>query len=848
MDPDTILYHESTDEVRDYFISFSANCLCGFILLRVITDDSGDPADLEFILANEPLRIYISYQQELEGKKLTEAFPNIINSKFDWINVFGQICLFKGRAKFSIFSEKFEKWFSLSAYSPRKGFVVVLVEDITCTKKMEILLNQKNLEIEQLKDENRKQDFELASRNEELAGLNNDYLDKNKELNNSIDEKSLIHNKLIDSEAAARAIIDAASDIIILLNPDGTVFDCNESLYKNFNISKDQVVGQQIYKFFPTAVAKNRMDAVMRVLTSGQKETVHDIGEKGFYETVISPSFDKSGNVNKVVIIARNITDRFKVEQALIDSENRYRLLAENSEDIIWTYDLKSMKFSYISPAIYKVLGYSVEEAITKSPEETITPAYGDVANDLITQSIREFEMGDNSKQVIVFTVEQKCKDGTIKPFEVVSKLIPDENGKVVEFLGISRDITERRKIEFQLKTALEKAEESDKLKSAFLANMSHEIRTPMNGIIGFADLLADPEIPIDKRLKYAEIININGRHLLSIINDIIDLSKIESGQVTVSESPTNINHLFEMLVNFFKGSKLLKPEVQIRIKSKLDERDSNIFTDEIKLKQILTNLITNAIKFTEKGFVEFGCSTVMQEGNPFLLFVIADSGIGISKKDQALVFERFRQVDSSTSKRYGGTGLGLPISKAYIELLGGKVWIDSDVNLGAKFYFSIPLKRVNTNDNIQFETHLANMSDIDWANRMILIAEDEESNFFFLSEVLETTGAAIMHAQDGNEAVKLCEENKNIDVVLMDIKMPGLNGYEATKKIKKFRPDLPIIAQTAYAFSDDLQKAIAAGCDDYISKPVLKEFLIEKLSFIFDKAKKIDSVKHRKL
>jgi PAS domain S-box-containing protein len=836
MNDATALNNELIEEIKNHFISFSANCLCGFVVLSVITDKSGEPIDLEFVLANDPFKIYISSQQNLTGKKLTEVFPDIGRSKFDWLNVLGQICIFKGRAKFSLFSEKFEKWFSFSAYCPKIGFAVITIEDITSIKKTELLLTRKTLEIDQLKEEYRNQNLELASKSEKLAGLNNDFLDKNKELYTSNDEKSLIYEKLSDTEATARAIINAASDIIVLLNPDGTVFDCNESLYKSFGLTKEQVLGLSIYKFFPPAVAKNRMDAVNRVLTSGQKEIVHDIGERGFYETAISPSFDKSGIVNKVVIIARNITDRFKVEQALFESENRYRLLAENSEDIIWTFDLTSMKFSYISPAIYRVLGYTVEEAMAISPEESTTPAFGKMANDLISKSIEEFEKGDTSKQVIVFTVEQKCKDGTIKPFEVVSKLIPDNSGKVVQFLGISRDITERRKIEFQLHTALEKAEESDMLKSAFLANMSHEIRTPMNGIIGFADLLADPDIPMDKRLKYAEIINVNGRHLLSIINDIIDLSKIEAGQVSVNESPADINHLFETLLTFFKGSKLLKPDVKIRIKSKLDERDSFVFTDEIKLKQILTNLITNAIKFTEKGVVEFGCSTVMQEGNPYLLFVVADTGIGISKKDQALVFDRFRQVDSSTSKRYGGTGLGLPISKAYIELLGGKVWIDSDTDKGAKFYFSIPLNRVNANDNIKFETLQPNVSNLNWADKLILIAEDEQSNFFFLSEVLSETGAKIIHVEDGLAAVKYCETDHNIDVVLMDIKMPGLNGYEATKKIKAIRPDLPVIAQTAYAFSDDLQKAIAAGCDDYIAKPVLKEFLLEKLSLIFNR------------
>jgi CheY-like chemotaxis protein len=227
----------------------------------------------------------------------------------------------------------------------------------------------------------------------------------------------------------------------------------------------------------------------------------------------------------------------------------------------------------------------------------------------------------------------------------------------------------------------------------------------------------------------------------------------------------------------------------------------------------------------------------VQQNGDSFLLFVVADTGIGISKTNQTIIFERFRQVDITTERRYGGTGLGLPISKAYVDLMGGKIWVDSDIAKGSRFYFTIPFKRDNSSDAEDQMNQDTLLSSIDWSSKLILIAEDEDTNFFFLSEILKCTGAKVIQAHNGNEAVDICSKNKLIDLVLMDIKMPELNGYEATRKIKEMRPELPVIAQTAFAFSDDLQKALEAGCDDYIAKPILKEYLIEKLNHFFESA-----------
>lgn len=371
---------------------------------------------------------------------------------------------------------------------------------------------------------------------------------------------------------------------------------------------------------------------------------------------------------------------------------------------------------------------------------------------------------------------------------------------------------------------ALKKAETSNKAKSSFLANMSHEIRTPLNGMIGFADLLSDAELPDDKRIKYAEIINNNGRQLLAIINEIIDLSKIEAGQVMVNKINTNINDLLDQLYLFFSASKHKKENVKLEIIKSTEE--IICVTDETKLRQILTNLILNALKFTENGSVTSGYKLIAKDDVEYLEFYISDTGIGIDESDIDIIFERFRQVEKQ--KYQGGTGLGLPISKAYIELLGGQISVISSSGKGSTFTFNIPYEKARIEDNQPIE--ITDKSP-QFKGKRILIAEDEEINFYYLCEILESTGAEVLYAHNGAEAVDIFKSYNNIDMVLMDIKMPVMNGFEATRQIKLINKQCPVIAQTAFAFSDDLDKAMNAGIDDYLTKPILKDLLIQKLT-----------------
>lgn len=387
-----------------------------------------------------------------------------------------------------------------------------------------------------------------------------------------------------------------------------------------------------------------------------------------------------------------------------------------------------------------------------------------------------------------------------------------------------------RQELENQLIDAKNRAEQSDRLKSAFLANMSHEIRTPMNAILGFSQLLAMTNLNDEKRKVYTEIINNKGNILIKLINDIIDASKVEAGQLTVVLNPFNLDKLLANINLFYQKEKVFqnRENVDIRLSIPNKEGALEFLSDEGRIEQVFTNLISNALKFTERGFIEFGYS--LNESH--LKFYVKDSGVGIPTDMQQAIFDRFRQVDSETTKNFGGTGLGLAISKAIVNLLGGSIWVESELAEGATFYFTIPYNSSTLHKTESLpEVELVDDVLPDWKNRVVLIAEDEEVNYILLSELLTPTGVTLLWAKDGAQAVELIKKLKRVDLILMDIKMPVMNGYAATLEIRQVNPDIPIIAQTAYAFSNDKQKAEAAGCNDYITKPISSAELIAKMS-----------------
>ncbi len=405
---------------------------------------------------------------------------------------------------------------------------------------------------------------------------------------------------------------------------------------------------------------------------------------------------------------------------------------------------------------------------------------------------------------------------------------------KAEQELKLERENLERRVIERtkELEEAKEKAEESDKLKTSFLANMSHEIRTPLNVILGFSSFLIDCNIQKELREKYYELVKSSGKDLLNLIDDILDIAKIESNQLNVKKTKCSINPIIdETFIVFAHSLERGKDLKEIKaVKSIPDnEVDYLINTDPFKIRQIINNISDNAIKFTDQGYIEIGYS--VDEKRSILIIFVKDTGIGIAKDKMDKIFHRFTKIEDDKTKLYRGTGLGLAIAIKLVELLGGKIWVESELDKGAAFYFSIPyLKKVKPEKKKLEE----NIEDI-WVslkNNVILVVEDVEKNFIYLREILRTyTEAEIIWAKNGLEAVKFCREIQEISIVLMDIQLPELNGIEATKQIKSFRKDLPIIAQTAYAMSEERKQSLEAGCDDFIAKPINRNELLRKIS-----------------
>lgn len=417
-------------------------------------------------------------------------------------------------------------------------------------------------------------------------------------------------------------------------------------------------------------------------------------------------------------------------------------------------------------------------------------------------------------------------------PLSLITRILKTGNPKAIqklkvttgEFRLIGNLFEENINQKKELVSAKLKAEESDQLKSSFLANLSHEIRTPMNAILGFAELMNNHDLNEKERLDYLNIIDKSGRNLVAIIDDLIEMSKIDSHQVkpnyTVVNLESCINELYETIKITINKSK----DIHFHIIKNGNSANYNIITDETKIKQVIINLVTNAIKFTDEGYVGFGYE--IDHENQMIKFTVKDTGVGIDKKNHKYIFDRFKRVEGESAIKVGGLGLGLAISKAYVEMMGGTIALESKANVGSVFSFSIPLVYDTTLSNVSTNKSIEVVHEEGYGT--ILIAEDDNINYLLFQKIMKNKNYEIIRVIDGQEAVDMCVNNSNIDLVLMDIKMPIMNGYEALELIKKERPELPIVAQTAYSSFEDKEKMKAVGFFDVITKPINRESLFE--------------------
>jgi PAS domain S-box-containing protein len=630
---------------------------------------------------------------------------------------------------------------------------------------------------------------------------------------------------LIESEEKYRGLVENSPDGIVIYAEEKIVFINDEGLKMLGATKKEEIITKPVLQFVHPDSLRSVIQRMEEVVADNKAS---EIVEEQFIN-INGVSFDVEikaiptiyEHQNAVQVIVHDITERKRTQEKI---KQLSQAVEQSPVAIVITNTNGAIE--YVNPKFTETTGYSFDEILGQNSRilksgHTSHNEYQHLWKTLISGNewFGEFH--------------NKRKDGTLYWESASISPILNSQGKTTHYIAIKEDITERKHVEQQLIKAKEKAEESDRLKLSFLANMSHEIRTPMNGILGFTELLKEPNLDSHIQQDYIKIIEKSGIRMLNIINDIISISKIESGQVEVNLSDTNINEQIEYLHTFFKPEATHKG-IKLLVVNLLPSNETTIKTDREKIYAILTNLIKNALKFTNGGSIEIGCD---KKGN-YLEFFVKDTGLGISNSQIKIIFERFRQANDTISRSHEGSGLGLAISKAYVETLGGKIWVESEEGKGSTFYFTIPYNtKSQQNEKIETKKIVSKeKSENKIKDLKILIVEDDSISKLLITIAVKPFSKEIIKVSTGFEAIKTCRNNPDIDLVMMDINMPEMGGYEATKLIRKFNKDLVIIAQTANGMQSDRDEAIAAGCTDYISKPINISSLSELIQKYFEK------------
>ena len=627
-----------------------------------------------------------------------------------------------------------------------------------------------------------------------------------------------------ESEQQYRRVFDNIVDVFYEASLDGILLNVSPSVESNFKYKREEIIGTPMPNFYADL---NQREDLLKILN-----------KKGYvkgYELLIK---DKYGTIKEGILSSRIIKNEKGKPERIVGSildiselkkaEKQIKQLSialEQSPLIVIFTDIEGI-VEYVNKMFYKTSGLEEDMVIGKNITE-ISP--GTVSADRMKEILSSAAEGKSWQGEL----EYIHQDDTKLWYQLSVSTIQGDSGIPSHVIYIIQNITPRKEYEENLELAKQKAEQSDQLKSSFLANMSHEIRTPMNAILGFASLLKEDTLPPEQANYYIDIINTKGRDLLRIISDIIDISRIEVGDLLIKLEPIEVYEFIQEIYSEYKEDSALsaKPDLRFRINIPKKKKKTILNTDPARLKQVIVNLIQNALKFTTEGFIEIGFT--FNEKNR-IKFYVRDTGIGIPAEKQKIIFDRFRQVDDTHTREYGGTGLGLTISRNLVEKLGGKLEVDSEENKGSTFFFE--LKYIDTETSKDLEDELVEEIEeveeveyvseqpeqtLDLKNKRILVAEDDGTSFIFLETILKKFNAKMVWVKDGNQVLDQLKKDNRFDLILMDIRMPGMDGIEATKKIRGTNNPVPIIAQTAYAQSSDKKMALDSGCNDYISKPI---------------------------
>jgi PAS domain S-box-containing protein len=672
----------------------------------------------------------------------------------------------------------------------------------------------------------------IQEKTDVIEAQNEEYSQMNEELSQTNMELQFAKERAEESEARFRSIIENTEAGYFYIDNEGIFQKVNRAwlnLYKYDSF--DEVIGKhfiQVQQLEDIEAAKQFVEGIKKGIPEYMNgnfsrlckdKTVgyHSFSARTVYQGNLILGIE--GFIIDITKQKESEIELIQSRETLEKNEKKYRSLFTSLQEGVYLHEIVynengiavNYRITDANPISEKYLNITSEFAIDK----LATDLYGIPEAPFLEIYAKVAETGEP------YSFQQYFEP--MKKHFLISVFSPAKGQFATAFL----DITQSINYENEIIIAKDKAEESDRLKTAFLQNMSHEIRTPMNAIMGFSELLLKNYDNKDKLEKFSTIINQRCNDLLDIINEILDISKIESGQLPIKIEECNLASLFAELEFFFSEyqKRIKKQHIKLNIQTVCEPADNIIITDKVKLKQIYINLISNALKFTEKGNIDLGCK---YDSHNNLIFYVSDTGIGIPVEKQNKIFERFVQLNNDTNQASGGTGLGLSIVKGLVNLLGGEIWLDSKVGKGTIFYFTVPFKRLKSVPKKQhFDEEIR---EFNFPDKTILIVEDDLYNSEYIKEILFETGLTILHTISGKEAIKEAAEHSP-DLILMDIHLPDITGYEAIYKIKENNPKSRIIAQTAYAAQEDYVKAIESGCVDYISKPLNRNHLINLIS-----------------
>ena len=661
-----------------------------------------------------------------------------------------------------------------------------------------------------------------------------DYSEKLRLFNEKLEERVKERTTaLAESEEKYRNLINGSTDIILVNEYMGDetskLIEANDTACVLLGYSREELFKLSLTNFIEDLPKDHIVDSIKRL--TREKQFTHEqvfvskYGKKTPMETV-SQLVTLHGK-HVILSTSRDITERKHAQQTIVKSERRLKKMIHQSPLPIVITDIKQ-NIEYFNDKFIELFGYTMEDVKTSDDWYKSCFPSKEYREEVMTKwkhAIAEAKKNhtDIEKQEFHMTI----KNGSIRHCEFF--MVPFDASSMI----IINDISDIISTQSELVNAKNKAEESDRLKSAFLANMSHEIRTPMNGIIGFADMLRRPGKTPEQHETYVDIIYKSSNQLLKIINDILDISKLDAGQTFIKESECSLNVILDDLHAQYSKDNSIDDEIEFTLTKSLSDEEAYVIAEDRKLRQVISNLLSNAFKFTSSGYIDFGYRLVDEN---FLEFFVKDTGIGIPKEKQEIIFERFRQVEETFTRKYGGTGLGLAISKGFVELMGGQIRMETVEDKGTTFYFTVPYNPVEA-QNVSIIKPRKN--GYKWDDKLILVVEDDETNFKYIEAALKPTKVKILHTISGNKAIELSLRNPTINLVLMDLRLPDINGLEATQSIKKMRDNLPIIAQTANAFREDRNRSIEAGCDDFIAKPFDETQLLATINKYLKKDKK---------